>query len=110
MLSEPELYVRCSNILQPSYFDKKNSGAVGFMHQYSEKHNGLPSTTIVNAKLKTKYEQLGEIATSHKEWFLESIEDFCKSPEHGGNAGGYFKRLCSHYVWLPGIITGEKSI
>lgn len=78
MLSEPELYVRCSNILQPSYFDKKNSGAVGFMHQYSEKHNGLPSTTIVNAKLKTKYEQLGEIATSHKEWFLESIEDFCK--------------------------------
>jgi hypothetical protein len=77
MLSDPELFVRCSNIVSPTYFDKKLVQSVGFIKSYSEKHNGLPSPKIVNAKYKTDFEQV-EMNESHKDWFLDTIEGFCK--------------------------------
>jgi archaellum biogenesis ATPase FlaH len=78
MLTDPELYTRCSNILLPSYFDKKLSPAVKFMIDFAENHNGLPNKQILNAKTGIEFEIL-EINDSHREWFLDSIEDFCKS-------------------------------
>lgn len=78
MITEPELYVRSSNILSPTYFDKKHKDVVGYIHQYAEKHNGLPTIEILNAKFKTKYSELNQLNDSHKEWFFETVEDFCK--------------------------------
>ena len=78
MLTDPELYTRCSNILLPSYFDKKLSPAVQFMIDFAEKHNGLPNKQIINSQFDKDFEIL-DINESHKDWFLDSIEDFCKS-------------------------------
>lgn len=78
MLTDPELYTRCSNILTPSYFDKKLAPAVKFMMNFAEEHNGLPNKQILNTQTNLDFEIL-DINDSHKEWFLDSIEDFCKS-------------------------------
>lgn len=78
MLTDPELYTRCSNILLPSYFDKKLVPAVKFLMKFAEDHNGLPNKQIMNAQTNLEFEIL-DINDSHKEWFLDSIEDFCKS-------------------------------
>jgi archaellum biogenesis ATPase FlaH len=78
MLTDPELYTRCSNILLPSYFDKKLAPAVKFLMKFAEDHNGLPNKQIMNAQTNLEFEIL-DINDSHKEWFLDSIEDFCKS-------------------------------
>lgn len=79
MLSEPELYVRCSNILKSSYFHKKLQPIVSFMQSYAEDYNGLPLPNIINAKFKTEIHEFKEkLAESEKEWFLDTVEDFCK--------------------------------
>jgi archaellum biogenesis ATPase FlaH len=78
MLTDPELYTRCSNILLPSYFDKKLAPAVKFLINFAEEHNGLPNKQIINTQTNMDFEIL-EINESHKDWFLDSIEDFCKS-------------------------------
>lgn len=79
MISEPELYTRCSNILKPSYFDKKYSPVIAFINDYAEKHNGLPKPEFINAKYGSDFTHMADINISHKDWFFDTIEDLCKS-------------------------------
>lgn len=78
MLTDPELYTRCSNILLPSYFDKKLAPSVKFIMKFAEDHNGLPNKQIIHSQTGVEFDIL-DINDSHKEWFMDSIEDFCKS-------------------------------
>lgn len=78
MLQEPELFTRCQNILKKQYFDRKYEDIVEFIHDYQNDHSSLPSRDIIKAKFKTKFELLDELNDSHKSWFLDTIEDFCK--------------------------------
>lgn len=78
MLTDPELFTRCSNILKPGYFDKKLYPIVYFMHEYANKHNGLPSARIINVEKGTDFSELEKITESDKEWFVETVEKFCR--------------------------------
>ena len=78
MLTEHELFARCSNILLPKYFDKKLSPIVKFMHEYAEDYNVLPKFEIVNAKFKTKFNVVTDLGEGDKDWFFKTIEDFCR--------------------------------
>lgn len=78
MLQEPELFTRCQNILKKQYFDRKYEDIVEFIHDFQNEHNALPQRDIIKAKFKTKFELLDDLNQSHKEWFLDTIEDFCK--------------------------------
>lgn len=78
MLSEHELFVRCSNILRSKYFDKKYSPVITFLHDYSKDHNALPKFQVVNTEFKTKFDKIDDIGESDKKWFLDTIEDFCR--------------------------------
>lgn len=78
MLSDSSLYVRCSNILNPTYFDRKFLPSIKFILNYAEQHKDIPSHQIVNASCSTNFQKLDDLTDSHKTWFLDSIEDFCK--------------------------------
>jgi hypothetical protein len=78
MLTEHDLFARCSNILLPKYFDKKLSPIVKFMHEYAEDYNVLPKFEIVNAKFKTKFNVVTDLGNGDKDWFFKTIEDFCR--------------------------------
>lgn len=79
MLSEHELFIRCSNILNANYFDKKLSPIIKFLHEYSEQHSALPKFEVINTKFKTKFTKIDNLVESDKTWFLDTIEDFCRT-------------------------------
>lgn len=79
MLTDPTLFARCSNILETSYFDKKFAPAVGFIIQFSISKNDIPTPEIVNAKFGTKFFKVSDMNQSHKDWFLDTTESFCKT-------------------------------
>ena len=79
MLADPDLYTRCSNILNEHYFDKKFVKSVAFIKEYAETYGGLPPVDIIKAETKEDFERLyGEVSESSKSWFMENIEGFCK--------------------------------
>ena len=77
MLSDPSLFVRCQAILKTEYFDKKLQPSVKFMLEYAEKYSGLPSEEIIKAETKFNFEKV-VINDSHSEFFLETVEKFCR--------------------------------
>ena len=77
LVTEPELYARCSNIVQPEYFDATLRESVEFIQEYSDEHSAMPGFEILNAKTKGKFEKVP--VTKHEtDWFLGEFEQFCK--------------------------------
>ncbi len=77
LVTEPELYARCSNIVQPDYFDATLRESVEFIQEYSDEHSAMPGFEILNAKTKRKFEKVP--VTKHEtDWFLGEFEQFCK--------------------------------
>ena len=77
LVTEPELYARCSNIVQPDYFDATLRESVEFIQEYSDEHSAMPGFEILNAKTKGKFEKVP--VTKHEtDWFLGEFEQFCK--------------------------------
>jgi hypothetical protein len=52
MLADPDLYTRCSNILNEHYFDKKFVKTVAFIKEYADTYGGLPPVDIIKAETK----------------------------------------------------------
>lgn len=80
LFSDPELFVRCKGIVDPSYFeDTKNKTTISTLMEYSNKYNSLPSIEQVKSLCKkTDIELLSDISDSHRNWFLDEFETFCR--------------------------------
>lgn len=80
LFSDPELFVRCKGIIDPSYFeDNKNKTTVSTLIDYSNKYNSLPTIEQVKSLCKkTDIELLSDISDSHRDWFLDEFETFCR--------------------------------
>lgn len=78
LMSEPDIYVRCQNILKPSYFDNKYARATDYILQYSMEYSTLPTRAEVTLKSGLTLDHITDITADNHEGFLNTFEDFCR--------------------------------
>lgn len=77
IFSNPELYVRCKNILKPEYFDKEFQGSIEYVHNYNNKYNSSP--TLNDIHFNGGYEYIQEkVQPLHHQSTLDDIGEFCR--------------------------------
>lgn len=78
LMSEPDIFVRCQNILKSDYFQSKHAKAVQFILEYSQKYSTLPTPEEVTLKSSLGVSKIENIAKNNYQGFLDTIEDFCR--------------------------------
>lgn len=77
VFSNPEVYVRCKNILRPEYFDKEFQGSIEYVHEYAQKYSDAPP--IIDIKFKGGYEYDNiEVSELHQQSVLDGVGEFCR--------------------------------
>jgi len=78
LISDPDLFSRCLNIVDPVYFSRKYRKVVELMQSHCEHHNSMPTLDQVNAVGGVKLERMDDIDVEHHDWFLKEFETFCR--------------------------------
>jgi KaiC/GvpD/RAD55 family RecA-like ATPase len=82
MITNPELYTRVMNIMNPLNFDRSVRAAAEFIVEHSQKYNVLPDPTQIKATTGIEIELIPELDTAgHTEFFLTEFEHFTKRQE-----------------------------
>jgi KaiC/GvpD/RAD55 family RecA-like ATPase len=82
MITNPELYTRVMNIMNPKNFDRSIRPAAEFIVEHSQKYNVLPDPTQIKATTGIEIEAIPELDTEgHTEFFLTEFENFTKRQE-----------------------------
>lgn len=84
MQSDHDLFVRCNSITKPIYFDRPLQSTMRFIQEHADNYNSMPSLQQVKAKTGINLEEISGGVDSHKDWFLDEYERFCryKALEH----------------------------
>ena len=78
LVTDPELFVRVSNIVQPDMFLRKFRDTVGFLQDHANEYNSIPTIDQITAKTGIELERIDGINDNHVEWFLDNFENFCR--------------------------------
>jgi hypothetical protein len=78
MISDPTAFVRCQNIIRPQYWEENLRPAVRYIQKFAEEYRVLPTPEQVAAESGVAIEKINDIKEQHTEWFLTTVEDFCK--------------------------------
>ena len=79
MISEPNSFTICQNILKPDYFDAKLRPAVRYILDYAERYRTLPTVDLIEATTGVHVKPFENAESpQHCEWFLQTIESFCR--------------------------------
>lgn len=77
VFSNPDLYVRCKNILKPEYFDNTFRESIKFVHDYSTKYSASPTLKDIEVKGGYQYD-VYEVTELHKQSVLDTCSEFCR--------------------------------
>jgi len=79
MMSNHELFVRCSGILDANFFDnKQNKDVVSIIISHFKDYSTLPAIEQVRSLTGKNIELIPEVAAKEDRWFLKEIELFCR--------------------------------
>ena len=78
LVSDPELFVRVNNIVEPYMFNRKYQDTVQFLKQHSTEYSSIPTIDQITATTGVELERIEGITENHTEWFLDSFERFCR--------------------------------
>ncbi len=78
MVSSPDAYVRCQNIVEPSYWDEPLRPAVRYIKNFVNKYKALPTVEQVNTESKIRIDKIDDIRDNHLSWFYDTVESFCR--------------------------------
>lgn len=78
LITDPELFIRVNNIVEPYMFNKKFQDAVKFLKQHSEEYSAIPTIDQIKATTGTELERIDGLTENHTDWFLDSFERFCR--------------------------------
>jgi len=81
MITEPELYTRVMNIMNPKNFDRTVRPVAEFIVEHAQKYHVLPEPTQIKAITNCSIEPIEEMAEGHTEFFLQEFENFTKRQE-----------------------------
>ena len=77
VFSNPEIFVRCKNILRPEYFDKEYHTSIEYIQEYSQKYSEVPPLVDVKFKAGFEYEDI-KVSELHQTAVLDSVAEFCR--------------------------------
>ena len=78
LISDPDLFSRCANIVEPDYFNMKYRSAVKLFQSHATDFNAIPTPEQVSAASGVSIEPIENITSDHHDWFLREFETFCK--------------------------------
>lgn len=78
MISHPTAYTRCQNIVKADYWNERLRPAVRYIKKFAEEYRTLPTPEQVEAESGVPVPKVEDITDNHIEWFLTTVEDFCK--------------------------------
>ncbi len=78
IVSDPELFVRVNTIVQPYMFNKRFQKTVEFIQEHTTQYNAIPTIDQISATTGIEIERVDGISDNHTDWFLDSIEKFCR--------------------------------
>lgn len=77
MISNPELFARVNNLVQPSYFDPHLAKGVAFIQQYFNEYRAVPNESVFKAATKLGTEKV-HLPKQDILFVSEQIAEFCK--------------------------------
>lgn len=78
-LTEPELFVRCLNIINPEHYQNAtNKKVIAFISEHADEYTVLPTVMQIKAITGKEIELDTEAVEGHKEWFLDEYESFAR--------------------------------
>ena len=78
LISDPDLFSRCANIVDADYFNIKYRNAVKLFQSHSKDFNSIPTPEQVSAASGVQLEVIPNVTSDHHEWFLKEFETFCR--------------------------------
>lgn len=76
LISNPDIFARCRNIVRDEYFDDPLAPTVRFVLQHVDEYRVIPDPALIHAKTGLRLTAC-DIAT-HQDWFLNEIQAFCR--------------------------------
>ncbi len=77
LISSPDTFALCQNIVNPTYFDPEFRNSVAFIKQYYDEYNTTPNTKQLLAETSQQFETYTILPDEAKYCALE-LEKFCK--------------------------------
>ena len=81
MLTENELFIRVSNIMNDKNFDKTLRPTVEFIIEHSQQYNSIPDRNQIFATSGIDLEPIPDMDQGHHAWFLDEFEQFTRRQE-----------------------------
>jgi replicative DNA helicase len=78
LVTDPELFVRVNNIIEPFMFNKRFQNTVTFLKQHASEYSSIPTIDQISATTNIDLQRIDGISDNHVEWFLDSFERFCR--------------------------------
>jgi KaiC/GvpD/RAD55 family RecA-like ATPase len=79
LYTDPEVFVRVKNIMNPRFFDDvDNRKLVQLFMEYTDEHTSMPTDEQILALTGKKIEKIDEINPEHIDWFMDEFETFCQ--------------------------------
>lgn len=78
LLSSPDLFALCVNILDPKYFEPELRNSVNFILDYYNQYSNTPKPPVIEAETGMEYSDREVITFDEYEYTATKIEQFCK--------------------------------
>ena len=78
LITDPELFVRVNNIVEPYMFNKRFQNTVVFLKQHTAEYSAIPTIDQIKATTGVELERIEGLTSNHSDWFLDSFERFCR--------------------------------
>ena len=78
LVTDPDVFVRVNNIVQPYMFNRKYREAVEFLKEHANKYNSIPTLEQLEAVNGLDLKPVEDVHESHMSWFMDEFETFCR--------------------------------
>ena len=78
LVTDPDVFVRVNNIVQPYMFNRKYREAVEFLKEHANKYNSIPTLEQLEAVNGLDLKPVEDVHESHMNWFMDEFETFCR--------------------------------
>lgn len=78
LVSDPDLFARCQNIIDPDFFHHKFRATVKLLKSHSTEYNTIPTLEQINAIGGNNLAVIPNVTPDHQAWFMDEFETFCK--------------------------------
>jgi replicative DNA helicase len=78
LVTDPDVFVRVNNIVEPYMFNRKYRDAVEFLKDHANKYASIPTLEQLEAVNGIELKPVENAHESHMNWFMDEFETFCR--------------------------------